>query len=64
MLLVDDNGQAIGAPTQCDYNFRLPPTANYTVINGKAVVYSGEENTLDKTQKLLRIEFALAENQK
>ena len=61
MLLVGDDGQAIGSPVQCDYNFRLPPTANYTVIDGKAVVYSGEDNKLDNTLKLMRIEFAVSD---
>jgi hypothetical protein len=55
MLLVGDDGKAIGAPVQCDYDFRLPPTTNYTVIGGKAVVYSGEYNEPNDTMKLLRI---------
>lgn len=62
MLLVGDDGKAIGSPVQCDYNFRLPPTANFTVINGKAVCYSGEIDEMEKTTKLVRIEFDVKDN--
>ena len=61
MLLVGDDGKAIGAPCQCDYNLRLPPSNGFIVIDGKAVCYSGEINELDEYNndhlKLVRIEF-------
>lgn len=41
MLVVDDQGQAQRELINSDYNFRLPPTNDLTVIDGKAVVYSG-----------------------
>lgn len=63
MLLVGDDGKAIGEPVQCDYDFRLPPTTNYTVIGGKAVVYSGEYDELNDTMKLLRIQFDVADGE-
>jgi len=63
MLLVGDDGKAIGAPVQCEYDFRLPPTANFSVVDGKAVVYSGEVNELDDNCKLLRVEFAVPDGE-
>ena len=67
MLLVGDDGEAISAPCKCDYNFRLPPTTNFTVIDGKAVCYSGEINELDEYNndhlKLVRIEFDIKDDE-
>ena len=59
MMVVDDQGRAQRELINSEYNFRLPPTNDLTVIDGKAIVYSGVRDGYGN--KLIRIEFDVQE---
>ena len=41
MQIIDDTGASLTGEVTSDWNFKLPPTNDMAVYNGKAVVYSG-----------------------
>jgi hypothetical protein len=56
MQIIDDSGKSLTNEVTSEWDFRLPPTNNMVVVDGKAFVYSAKAMA-SGANELLVIEF-------
>lgn len=58
MQVIDDTGASLYDEIKSEWDFRLPPTNDMKVVNGKAIVYSATTSSTGSNE-LMVIEFSI-----
>jgi hypothetical protein len=56
MQVIDDTGKSLTGEITSDWSFHLPPSNDMVILDGKAIVYSGN-TTAAQENELMVIEF-------